>query len=62
MSFAVRMKIKDLFFDRSAIIRRMDAATHRALFKAGGNIRQRARRSMKLRGLARGPVKTAIRH
>jgi len=43
----------DLFFDRQAIRDAMSGMDHRALFKSGGLIRDRVRRIIKRRGMAR---------
>jgi hypothetical protein len=47
----------DLFFDRTAIRNAMSAMDHAALFKSGGLIRDRVRRIIKRRGMARIPTK-----
>ena len=47
----------DLFFDRQAIRDAMSGMDHRALFKSGGLIRDRVRRIIKKRGVARLPLK-----
>lgn len=55
MSITVTMKIVDLFFDRPAVVRRMDRATHRALSKAGSFVRTRARTSLRRRKSVAAP-------
>lgn len=47
----------NLFFDRQAIRDAMSGMDHRALFKSGGLIRDRVRRIIKRRGMARIPSK-----
>ncbi len=42
MSFTVSMKIVNAFFDRPAVLRRMDRATARSLSRAGAFVRRRA--------------------
>jgi hypothetical protein len=42
MDITVSMKITSMFFDRPAVIRRMDAATQRSLAKAGAFVRRAA--------------------
>ncbi len=42
MAFTVSMKIVDAFFDRPAVLDRMDRATARSLPKAGAFVRRRA--------------------
>jgi hypothetical protein len=42
MAFTVSMKIVDAFFDRPAVLNRMDRATARSLAKAGAFVRRRA--------------------
>jgi hypothetical protein len=42
MAFTVSMKIVDAFFDRPAVLDRMDRATARSLAKAGAFVRRRA--------------------
>ncbi len=42
----------DYFFDRAAIKNRMDAATHKALYRCGSIVMQLARRSIKRKGMA----------
>jgi len=42
MSFTVSMKIVDAFFDRPAVLNRMDRATARSLSQAGAFVRRRA--------------------
>lgn len=50
----VTMKFKLLFFDSAAVIRAVDAASRKALSKAGAFIRQRAKSSIrKRRGVSR---------
>lgn len=41
------------FFDRDVVIRRLDKAAHRVLFKFGGKVRDTARKSQKKKGTAR---------
>jgi len=45
----VQMRMKLLFFDTPRVLRAMDAATRRALSKAGAFIRQRAKTSIRKR-------------
>ena len=42
MDITVSMKVVNLFFDRPAVIRRLDVANHRALSKAGAYVRRAA--------------------
>ena len=42
MAFTVSMKIVDAFFDRPAVLDRMDRATARSLSQAGAFVRRRA--------------------
>jgi hypothetical protein len=42
MSFTVSLKIVDAFFDRPAVLNRMERATARSLAKAGAFVRRRA--------------------
>lgn len=49
------MKLTRIFFDRSAIIKMMDAKTRRALSKTGAYIRTTARSSMRRRKKASAP-------
>lgn len=46
------------FFDRDVVIRRLDKAAHRVLFRFGGKVRDTARKIQKKKGFARkGPAK-----
>ena len=57
-SIGMRVSV-DLFFDRTAIRNAMSGMDHAALFKSGGLIRDRVRRIIKRRGMAR--VSSTIR-
>ena len=48
-SVTVSIKVIDLFFDRPAVLRRMDAATVKALSKAGAFVRTAARSKLRRR-------------
>lgn len=47
----------DYFFDRAAIQKRMDAATHKALYRSGSIVMQIARRSITRMGMAKPKLK-----
>lgn len=49
MAFGVTYKLKDFFFDRSAVEKALDRATKKVLSKAGAFVRRRARTSMRRR-------------
>lgn len=56
--FGVTLEVKEFFFDRDVVKRLVGKKNASALYRMGRNIRQRARRSMKLRGYARKPPTT----
>lgn len=51
----ITLDIKKFFFDRAAVIKAMDAASRRALNKAGGLVRKIARYSIKSRAKGTAP-------
>lgn len=62
MDITVSMKIVDLFFDRPAVIQRMDAATHRSLSKAGAFVRRAAISRLRRRKRASRPGESPSVH
>lgn len=56
------MKIKDVFFDRAAVVRAVDGARRKALSKAGAFIRTAARTSIRRRRGSAPPGKPPHSH
>lgn len=58
----ITMKIKDMFFDRAAVIDRVGVARVKVLSKIGAFVRRRARSSMRRRKKASAPGKPPSVH